>query len=108
ALTDALTGLGNRRLLLSDLSAMLDGITRSEPRALIMFDLDGFKRYNDSFGHPAGDSLLARLGRNLEIAVSPYGRAYRLGGDEFCALVAAVGDSVDGIVQRASAALEDH
>jgi diguanylate cyclase (GGDEF)-like protein len=108
AMTDALTGLGNRRRLLLDLSAALEGITRSEPRALVMFDLDGFKRYNDSFGHPAGDSLLARLGRNLESAVNPFGRAYRLGGDEFCALVASIGDNVDTIVQRASAALDDH
>jgi two-component system, cell cycle response regulator len=106
AMTDALTGLGNRRCLMSDLSAALDGITRSEPRALITLDLDGFKRYNDSFGHPAGDSLLARLGRNLELAVGRYGRAYRLGGDEFCALVA-VCDDVDRIVQLASDALDE-
>ncbi|MFL5886506.1 MAG: HD domain-containing phosphohydrolase [Thermoleophilaceae bacterium] len=107
ALTDSLTGLGNRRRLMADLSSALEGITRSEPRALIMFDLDGFKRYNDSFGHPAGDSLLARLGRTLELAVHQYGRAYRLGGDEFCALVA-VGDHVERIVHRASAALDAH
>ena len=56
----------------------------------------------DSFGHPAGDSLLARLGRSLERAVNPCGRAYRLGGDEFCALVAGVEDNVDdvGVVFR--------
>src|SRR4051794_15262121 len=107
AMTDALTGLGNRRSLMRDLTSALDGITRSEPRVLIMFDLDGFKRYNDSFGHPAGDSLLARLGRSLERTVSPYGRAYRLGGDEFCALVGGVGDDPAPIVGRASAALDE-
>jgi diguanylate cyclase (GGDEF)-like protein len=107
AMTDALTGLGNRRSLMRDLTAALDGITRSEPRVLIMFDLDGFKRYNDSFGHPAGDSLLARLGRSLERAVSTHGRAYRLGGDEFCALVGWAGDDASSIVERASAALDE-
>src|SRR5205823_4886375 len=56
---------------------------------------------------PAGDSLLARLGRNLELAVQPYGRAYRLGGDEFCALVAAGGENIDTIVHKASAALDE-
>jgi HD-GYP domain-containing protein (c-di-GMP phosphodiesterase class II) len=49
-------------------------------------DLDGFKFYNDSFGHYAGDSLLARLGQQLASAVTPAGVAFRLGGDEFCTL----------------------
>jgi diguanylate cyclase (GGDEF)-like protein len=55
-------------------------------RVLALFDLDGFKAYNDTFGHPAGDALLARLGERLEAAVRGHGRAYRLGGDEFCVL----------------------
>ena len=52
-----------------------------------IYDLDGFKRYNDTYGHPAGDSLLRRLGANLAAAFEPDGSAYRLGGDEFCILV---------------------
>ena len=55
---------------------------------LALFDLNGFKRYNDTYGHPAGDQLLARLGQRLADAVGPQGRAYRLGGDEFCVLAA--------------------
>jgi diguanylate cyclase (GGDEF)-like protein/putative nucleotidyltransferase with HDIG domain len=56
--------------------------------ALVLFDLDGFKGYNDTFGHPAGDALLARLGRALSEAVMGCGgTAYRPGGDEFCALL---------------------
>jgi diguanylate cyclase (GGDEF)-like protein len=51
------------------------------------FDLNGFKTYNDSFGHIAGDNLLARLGGRLRDVVEPYGAVYRLGGDEFCALI---------------------
>src|SRR4051794_300916 len=89
ALTDALTGLGNRRRLMHDLERELPLATEAEPRSLSLFDLDGFKRYNDTFSHPAGDALLSRLGRRLDAAVRPYGKAYRLGGDEFCVLLRA-------------------
>ena len=54
---------------------------------LALFDLDGFKHYNDSFGHPSGDALLERLGERLERVVAGRGRAYRMGGDEFCVLL---------------------
>jgi two-component system, cell cycle response regulator len=87
ALTDELTGLGNRRLLLGHLEQTLGVATARTPSALVLFDLDGFKLYNDTFGHPAGDQLLTRLARQLELAVGEHGRAYRLGGDEFCALL---------------------
>jgi diguanylate cyclase (GGDEF)-like protein len=111
ALTDALTGLGNRRRLLLDVRQVLEEAraTGGSPsqRVLILFDLDGFKHYNDSFGHPAGDALLARLGKNLEAAVSPYGESYRLGGDEFCALVTAGAPGAETIVACARAALTE-
>ena len=70
ARTDALTGLRNRRSLMGDLEAELERATLETPVALILFDLDGFKDYNDAFGHPAGDGLLARLGERLEDAVA--------------------------------------
>ncbi|MDX6670988.1 MAG: hypothetical protein QOI91_1351 [Solirubrobacteraceae bacterium] len=107
SLTDALTGLGNRRRLLEDLEGELRDATRASPRALALFDLDGFKHYNDSYGHPAGDALLARLGRNLDAATRPFGRAYRLGGDEFCILVADEPPGLDAIVAAASIALSE-
>ena len=87
AQTDALTTLGNRRKLMTDLRRELPFASVASPRILVLFDLDGFKRYNDTYGHPAGDVLLARLGGNLERAIKPYGAAYRIGGDEFCVLV---------------------
>jgi two-component system cell cycle response regulator len=88
ALTDTLTGLGNRRRLLEDLEDALAGGEPGSSRLLVVLDLDGFKAYNDAFGHPAGDLLLARLGRELEVAAQEAGgTAYRLGGDEFCALI---------------------
>jgi diguanylate cyclase (GGDEF)-like protein len=107
AMTDALTGLGNRRRLMADLTREFETIDEHNPRALALFDLDGFKRYNDNFGHPAGDALLARLGRNLEGAIRPYGRAYRLGGDEFCALVATDAPGAEAIVAAAQVALSE-
>ncbi len=56
---------------------------------LVLFDLNGFKTYNDTFGHPAGDALLSRLAAKLAAAVAPAGTAYRMGGDEFCVLLPA-------------------
>ncbi len=85
ALTDALTGLPNRRCLMADLEQVSARSGRT-PAHLLFFDLDGFKAYNDAFGHPAGDALLARLGQALVRSVGPAARAYRLGGDEFCVL----------------------
>ena len=86
AATDALTGLGNRRALMVDLDEALAEGELGEASALLLFDLDNFKHYNDAFGHPAGDALLARLGARLADALEGSARAYRLGGDEFCAL----------------------
>ena len=63
--TDSLTGLGNRRKLMLDLQATLAPDAPAGERMLLLFDLDGFKQYNDVFGHPAGDALLRRLGENL-------------------------------------------
>jgi two-component system cell cycle response regulator len=89
AVTDELTGLGNRRRLMDDLNVAIDRGRQGQPSTLAFFDLDGFKRYNDSFGHSAGDALLARLGSALAVAVEGIGgEAYRLGGDEFCVLAA--------------------
>ena len=82
--TDPLTGLPNRRRLYVDLERCTARDSGDE--VLLLFDLDGFKNYNDSFGHLAGDALLARLGHALADAVKGHGRAYRPGGDEFCVL----------------------
>ena len=79
--TDALTGLPNRRALMNDLEeAIRHPPPRGSLRLLAMFDLDGFKLYNDTFGHPAGDALLTRLGARLENFSAHKGHAYRLDG----------------------------
>jgi diguanylate cyclase (GGDEF)-like protein len=87
AVTDTLSGLGNRRRLMSDLDEACRRARRGVSSTLVFFDLNGFKRYNDTFGHAAGDALLARIGTSLNTAVGREGLAYRLGGDEFCALI---------------------
>jgi diguanylate cyclase (GGDEF)-like protein len=95
ALTDALTGLGNRRKLLIDLDNELQAVRRSSPCVLALFDLDGFKDYNDRFGHNLGDALLARLGQRLSAAVGEAGECYRLGGDEFCVILHGTADGAE-------------
>jgi Diguanylate cyclase, GGDEF domain len=86
ASTDSLTGLGNRRALTEELADALSSFETGPEWLLAMFDLNGFKQYNDTFGHGAGDALLARLGKRLAVVVEPSGSAYRMGGDEFCVL----------------------
>jgi diguanylate cyclase (GGDEF)-like protein len=105
ALHDSLTGLGNRRKLMEDGERKLELASDEAPVALAIFDLDGFKRYNDTFGHPAGDALLARLSDRLREVLPGEATAYRMGGDEFCVL-AEVPD-VDQLVVVASDALAE-
>jgi diguanylate cyclase (GGDEF)-like protein len=105
ATTDGLTGLANRRQLMVDL-ARRAARGSTDPAVLLLFDLDGFKGYNDAFGHLAGDALLARLGQALERSVQGHGRAYRLGGDEFCVLADAAARRE--VERSAPAALVEH
>jgi diguanylate cyclase (GGDEF)-like protein/putative nucleotidyltransferase with HDIG domain len=108
ALFDPLTALGNRRRLALDLEAALPRADDGSPLVLVLFDLDGFKHYNDSFGHPAGDGLLTRLGAALNLTLQGRGRAYRMGGDEFCALIDPGREVAKPIIDAAAAALSEH
>lgn len=107
AITDALTGLGNRRRLMLDLERALED-AEAPPAILMIFDLDGFKGYNDTFGHPAGDALLARLATKLAVVPGDGGGAYRLGGDEFCLVTPIVEGETEGLIDRACTALSEH
>jgi diguanylate cyclase (GGDEF)-like protein len=116
ALTDALTGLANRRALALELERRMTMSEEQTPYVLALFDLDGFKHYNDSFGHPTGDTLLQRLGTKLRAELDGRGSVYRMGGDEFCALID-VPDPVCAdelaappgeVVEAAAKALTDH
>jgi two-component system, cell cycle response regulator len=106
SITDVLTGLGNRRKLMNDLQQSL-GAEHPSPALLMIFDLDGFKGYNDSFGHPAGDALLALLGSKLAAVPGPGGAAYRLGGDEFCLICPVTAQDAEPLIDRACTALTE-
>jgi two-component system cell cycle response regulator len=101
--TDRLTGLGSRARLEIDLAERFRGVP-AEALVVLMLDLNGFKRYNDSFGHPAGDAMLGRLGGQLLETVRPEGFAYRTGGDEFVVLIDGQADSA-AVAKRAAEAL---
>ncbi len=103
--TDALTGLRNRRALMEDLPRVCQRASDAQPAFLWLFDLDGFKSYNDAFGHLAGDALLSRFGERLNQAVGGDGTVYRLGGDEFCVLLSAPQSDPHGLFQLARGAL---
>jgi diguanylate cyclase (GGDEF)-like protein len=92
AVTDDLTGLGNRRHLLARLDESI-AATRAEhgELALLLIDLDGFKELNDTLGHYAGDEVLRQIGPRLREALQTDDTLARLGGDEF-AVVLAPGD----------------
>ncbi|HET9164002.1 MAG TPA: GGDEF domain-containing protein [Solirubrobacterales bacterium] len=103
--TDQLTGLGNRGRLQVDLPAHLARASEEKPVLLLLFDLNGFKHFNDTFGHPAGDELLTKLGGQLRDALGDGGVAYRIGGDEFCVLLTCARERFDALTLAATAAL---
>ena len=85
--TDALTGLGNLRNLQSELAQMLETQKRyGHPFGVLLMDIDGLKRVNDSLGHQAGDRLLMQVAMALQRSIRSVDVAARLGGDEFCVL----------------------
>jgi diguanylate cyclase (GGDEF)-like protein len=105
SVTDALTTLGNRRAMLDRLDAAL--ADRTHPHLLLLLDLNGFKAYNDAFGHLAGDALLHRLGQRLQAAIAGRGDAFRLGGDEFCVLLRGTHGDLPWATAATSAALAE-
>jgi diguanylate cyclase (GGDEF)-like protein len=107
AMTDPLTGLANRRRLACDLEEALSKPERSVSCLFVLFDLNGFKLYNDTFGHPAGDALLSRLGTRLAEEVEARGCAYRMGGDEFCVLLPFRGEAPEHLVSKIASALSE-
>lgn len=82
AMRDPLTGIGNRSALHQDVVAK-----EGAALAVILVDIDFFKQYNDSLGHPEGDQLLRRLASLLRYVLGAEAKLYRLGGDEFAAVL---------------------
>lgn len=83
AIKDMLTGLNNRNAYMSDINAL----TSYHDIMIISFDLNDLKKCNDTLGHGEGDLYLLNAARILREVFSPYGLCYRIGGDEFCALI---------------------
>ncbi len=84
---DALTGLRNHGAFQREISTWVGA---GEPFVLLMLDLDAFKSFNDAHGHPAGDTLLARIGQAMHNTIRADDRVYRYGGDEFAILLTRV------------------
>ena len=92
AFYDSLTDLPNRRLVLDRLQQSLLARGRTgQHTAVLMLDIDRFKRLNDTHGHAAGDQLLRAVGRRIREMVRPYDTVSRLGGDEFVVLLEQLG-----------------
>jgi len=106
--TDSLTGLGNRGRMEVELAEVCERASSERSAMLYLFDLNGFKRYNDSFGHPAGDRLLSRLGNSLKAMIGDDGSAYRIGGDEFCLLLTCAEDRFEAVARAGTEALTEH
>jgi diguanylate cyclase (GGDEF)-like protein len=93
ALHDELTGLPNRRLFEDRLASALDRSRRTNsPLAILMLDLNGFKKINDSFGHHAGDQVLCEIAHNLRETLHTSDTLARIGGDEFVLITASLAD----------------
>ncbi|MBE7440204.1 MAG: EAL domain-containing protein [Spirochaetales bacterium] len=103
AFHDALTGLPNRNLFNERLSRALERAKRKPyPFALVLIDLDRFKKVNDTMGHLTGDKLLIEVGKILTSAIRATDTAARLGGDEFALLLEDFhsSDEITGILNR--------
>ncbi|SMC81738.1 diguanylate cyclase (GGDEF) domain-containing protein [Fulvimarina manganoxydans] len=102
ALTDALTGLANRRAFNDVLEEVSGKTVRNQEVAVLLFDLDHFKAVNDALGHAVGDELLQVFARRISLSIGSSGYFARLGGDEFGAII--VGRQADatarGVIDR--------
>jgi len=88
AVTDGLTGLQNHRAFQEALHSAVQMAERlQQPLSLIMMDIDHFKQFNDTFGHPAGDELLRQVAQVLRESARAYDVAARYGGEEFALLL---------------------
>lgn len=93
SITDDLTGLLNRRAFDEGCAKILQN-NSTENMTLVMMDLNGLKRVNDMYGHMEGDELIIRAGKCISNSLGEYGKVYRIGGDEFVALLQCTQDQL--------------
>ncbi|NUT55745.1 MAG: response regulator [Thermoleophilia bacterium] len=106
---DALTGVGNRRALDERLEAALREAAGAERElAVVLFDLDDFKRYNDEGGHAVGDAVLAQVARAATRVLRAGEELYRYGGDEFALVVEGGDEAGYRVADRIQDALATH
>lgn len=108
AMVDALTGLHNRRWLDDALPRFVARFTRgAQPLALLMLDIDHFKKVNDTYGHPAGDAVLVTVAHTLRTAVRPTDHLVRYGGEEFTVVLPETGPrAAQGVAERLRSAVK--
>jgi diguanylate cyclase (GGDEF)-like protein len=88
AITDALTGLYNRRYFEQELPQELERASRyKQSFGLLMIDVDNFKSFNDTYGHPMGDRILATIALSIEKALRSVDFAFRFGGEEITVIL---------------------
>jgi diguanylate cyclase (GGDEF)-like protein len=102
---DDLTGLLSRRRFEHELASVLELGDEAGPVALVLLDVDGLKRVNDTHGHLAGAAVIAHVGRTLGAVVGARGAAARLGGDELAVVLMAPREQVVALVRGALAAI---
>jgi diguanylate cyclase (GGDEF)-like protein len=92
--TDALTGIGNRRLLMERLRIEFGRAERlSRPITVVLADVDRFKSVNDAFGHDTGDKVLVEIAQAIQSCVREYDLCGRWGGEEFMVIMPEIGSS---------------
>ena len=107
ATTDALTGILNRRAFFDNAQATMNmAVRRQEPVTLLLVDLDRFKRINDSFGHPVGDTVLMEFAANTRGLIRPYDVFGRIGGEEFAIVHLGRPDEAAQVAERVRVAAE--
>lgn len=88
AITDGLTGLFNHRYFQTHLSSEVSRVQRySRSLSLIMFDIDSFKQFNDTYGHPMGDMVLSQIAKAIKKNIRKVDIACRYGGEEFAIIL---------------------
>lgn len=109
SLKDPLTGLANRRHFMAVMERTIDMVARSgDPALLLMFDIDHFKKVNDTYGHPAGDRVLQAVANTLMKCVRPMDTVARYGGEEFAAILPNChGHFGDAVAERIRQAIEN-